>query len=442
MSYQAIVTAIRVRPHPGADRLLLGTCLGNQVVVGTDTADGELGVFFPTDGQLSHEYCLYNDLYTKSARERLELPPSDSPGFFDHNRRVRAQRFRGEKSDGLWMPLRSLNWAGGDPLTLQEGDSFSEFSSHGICSKYYTPATLRALRGGTPRTRREHPSFPKHDDTKQFRFVADLIPDDAVVYVTEKLHGTSGRFGRVWDSLDLPRWKELLNHISCWLGFEPWFDYKFQWVYLNGSKNVILDTAKDTGGGWYGTNDFRHKAVEGLSLAKGEVLYFEIVGWVAPARPVMPAHDVSSTNLKDIRRQYGDTMHYTYGCPNGLSKLYVYKILNVNPDGVSRELSFPQMVARCGELGVAHVPLLAGPYTLGHLAYTWELPGKEALRKTVEIYTEGSSTLDHTQIREGVVVRVESTSGTSHIKNKQWAFGVLEGFWKEQDDSVDLEEVS
>jgi hypothetical protein len=46
MTYSAIVARINTRPFPNADRLLLGTCLGNQVVVGLDTQDDELGVFF------------------------------------------------------------------------------------------------------------------------------------------------------------------------------------------------------------------------------------------------------------------------------------------------------------------------------------------------------------------------------------------------------------
>lgn len=436
MSYTAIVTAIRTRPHPSADRLQLGTCLGNQVVVDLDTADGELGVFFPTDGQLSHEMCLANDLYTASARNRLELPPSDSPGFFDHNRRVRAQRFRGEKSDGLWMPLKSLQWTGHDIESLREGDSFTHLMGGEVlvCEKYYTPATIRAMRGGTPKTRRENKCFPKHEDTKQFRFVADLIPDDAVLYVTEKLHGTSGRYGRVWDNYydRLPWYKKLWAQI----GHHPCVG----WSYLHGSRNVELHEA--AGPGWYGSNDFRYRAVEGLSLKKGEVLYFEIVGWVAPDRPIMPAHDVTKTGLKDIRKQYGDRIEYTYGCPNGEARVYVYKILNVNEDGEALELSWPQLVARCGELGVAHVPLLFGPTTLNHLGYVYESEKPQALRKLVEMLTEGPSTLNPAQIREGVVVRCESSRGISHIKNKQFAFGVLEGFWKEQEDSVDLEEIS
>lgn len=434
-SYTAIVSKISVRPHPNADRLQLGTCLGNQVVVGLDTKQDQLGVFFPTDGQLGHEYCEHNNLYTASARQRLGLPEGPT-GFFDHNRRVRAQRFRGERSDGFWMPLESLSWAG-DVSGLKEGDTFTEFGGYTIAQKYYTPATLRALAGQGPK-RKDNRCFPKHDDTKQFRFVADQIPDDSVVYITEKLHGTSGRFGFVLDELPLAPWKQWLNtHVFRSYVLKP----KTGYAYLNGSKNVILE--KTSGAGWYGTNEFRYDVVQNLTLHKGEILYFEIVGWVNESTPVMPPHKVDKTNLKDILQRYGDTIEYTYGCPRGEHRIYIYKIVRVNEDGVAYELPWPQVVSRCRELGIPHVPLLFGPTTLAHLAHIHDCDGHEALRRTVEQLTEGESTLSSAQIREGVVVRVESPAGIGHIKNKQWAFGVLEGFWKEKnEDSVDPEEAA
>ena len=55
----------------------------------------------------------------------------------------------------------------------------------------------------------------------------------------------------------------------------------------------------------------------------------------------------------------------------------------------------------------------------------------------------GPSTLDHTHIREGVVVRVENPDGTTHfLKAKSYEFKVLEGIIKNNDSYVDMEEVS
>lgn len=66
MSYQAIIARVSTRPHPNADKIQLGTVCGSQVVVSLDTQDGELGVYFPVDGVLSHEYCVANHLYTST----------------------------------------------------------------------------------------------------------------------------------------------------------------------------------------------------------------------------------------------------------------------------------------------------------------------------------------------------------------------------------------
>ncbi len=63
--YSAIVTKVLTRPHPNADKLQLATVTGMQVIVGLDVKDKELGVFFPSDGQLSNQFCELNDLYPR-----------------------------------------------------------------------------------------------------------------------------------------------------------------------------------------------------------------------------------------------------------------------------------------------------------------------------------------------------------------------------------------
>ena len=233
MSYSAVICRISTRPHGNATKLQLGTAQGNQVVLGLDTPDGSLGIFFPTDGQLSDAYCQANNLYTTSAQAKLGLTPAPV-GYLSEKRRVRSQRFRGERSDGLWLPLDSLQWTGVDVSTLKEGDSLTELNGQQVCQKYYTPATLKAMKGGTPRTRKENLCFPKHADTKQFRFFADSIPEDAVLWISEKLHGTSQRVGFVLCDTELPRWKSLINKIYRVF---PEQEYRF----LVGSKNVIIN---------------------------------------------------------------------------------------------------------------------------------------------------------------------------------------------------------
>ena len=433
MSYTAIVTKIQVRSHPNADKLQLGNCQGNQVVVGLDTVDGAVGIYFDTDGELSHDYCVNNNLYNNSALQRLNLPLSDHPGFFDHKRRVRAQSFRGSKSEGIWLPLSSLSWAGNIDL-LKEGDTLTEFGGHEICQKYISPATRRALgqQNQVKTGRRELKQFPKHDVTKQLRFVINDIPEDAVIYITEKCHGTQGRYCNVLDEELLPKWKQLLNTYLFRRGFfQPTSTYK----HFNGSKNVILERS-DSRTSWYGTDDFRYNVTKDLQLRKGEVIYFEIVGWVNETSPIMPPHQVDKKSLPEVYKQFGDVINYSYSCPAGEHRMYVYKIMLMNEDGHGVDLSWPQVKQRCTELGLAHVPEL-------HRLMLHEVDEHgSTLGATVAQFVEGPSTLNPNQIREGVIVRVESSLGTLYLKQKSHDFCVLEGIIKSDDTFIDPEDLS
>lgn len=102
------------------------------------------------------------------------------------------------------------------------------------------------------------------------------------------------------------------------------------------------------------------------------------------------------------------------------------------------DLSWPQVKKRAKELGLECVPELPCPVN----------PSPEVLVETVKAHTEWPdgtprpSVLDHRHIREGVVVRYESEHGIGWLKNKAFAFGVLEGYLKESDEYVDAEEVA
>ena len=81
--YKAYITALtNVRKHPNADRLLLADVFGNTVCVSTDYTEGQVGIYFPTDGQLSVEYCAKNDLV-----RRKDENGNNVGGYLDPNKR-------------------------------------------------------------------------------------------------------------------------------------------------------------------------------------------------------------------------------------------------------------------------------------------------------------------------------------------------------------------
>lgn len=426
MSYTALVCKIHTRPHPNADRLQLGTANGYQVIVGLDVQDGELGVFFGPDGQISEEFARANDLVGYTDPDTGER----KGGFFPKNRRVRSQKLRGVSSDGFWTGLSSFAFTGISTDNLREGDTFTELNGIPICNKFVTQATLRAA-AGQKKQRKDNVCFPKHIDTKQLKHYIDSIPADSILYITEKLHGTSGRYGYV-----LEERTERLGFFAKLRRKKP--KTVSEYKYLMGTRNVVL--ADHTHEGYYGNEEFRFNAVRDIVLHKGEVLYFELVGYTTTGQTIMSSPSTKDLKDKEITKRYGDKMVFKYGQPEGTCGLYVYRITRTNEDGNVVELSWPQVKRRCGELGIKHVPdLVRGP-----VIYSPELFTIEELMKIISGLTEDlPSTLDPTHIREGVVIRVEAPDGTTDwYKNKSFIFGVLEGYLKDSDEYVDLEESS
>lgn len=147
-----------------------------------------------------------------------------------------------------------------------------------------------------------------------------------------------------------------------------------------------------------------------------------------------------TSELKEVYKIYGETMTYSYGCKPGECKFLVYRITQVNEDGIQHELSWPQIKARAAELGIEAVPEFNNSLGVSYYIYDGNL---DALKSAVDAIMEGPSTLDPSHIREGVVVRVDAPNGTvKFLKAKSFTFGLLEGYIKSDDDYVDLEEIS
>ena len=415
--YQAIIARIKTRPHPNADRIQLADVCGTTVVVGLDQKDGDLGVYFPSDGVLSHEFCLANNLYNKSARAKLGLPPEGPIGFFDHHRRVRTQGFRGQKSDGFWLPLDCLAYLhGGAPFIVSEGQMFDTWQGQEICRKW---TTRQVGAANTPSNRRnkELLSFPKHMDTEQWDYYWKDIPDGSLLTITEKIHGTSHRVGMVKTA---KKWWEFWRP-----AYQP----------VHGSRNVVL-TAHSGRTSYYGSDEFRYKAVGTPDLRKGEVVYGEIVGFVGAGQPIMPSHTVDQKELPDVAQAFGPTVSYHYGQPDGHAKFVVYRIVQFNEDGEAVELSHPQVVRRATALGYDVVPKLMQLmcYTIDSEVVT------AAVQQLVgDIYRP--SLVAPNQMAEGVVIRVDTPDGhIRFLKKKSYAFKLLEGIIKSDETYADIEE--
>jgi len=421
MTYYAYITRIvNVRKHPNADRLLLGECFNNQVVVGLDTKEGELGIYFPSDGRISIEFLKANNQLSYID----EVTKERKGGFFSENGKVRTQKFRKERSDGFFCPLSYLYYTGVDYNTLIEGLKFTEINGHEICKKY----TNTVEKSSNPKpykvVRIKYPQFAEHKDTEQLVYNLDKIPKGACLYITEKLHGTSGRTSNTLVT-QLPWYGRIINSLFKRTIIEP---KPIGYKYVSGTRRVTIADMDSYGGGFDKADKNYRVPAHNLFVGKlheGETVYYEIVGWSTDTKPIMNRCDNRKLEDKEFVKQYGKETVFSYNQPEGTSEVYVYRITHTDADGWVKDYTWQEIRSRCRELDVKTVPLLTV------IVYDED---SEKLINLLENekgtgYAQGASTLCDKHIREGVVVRINSSKWEAW-KFKSFEFKVLEDIIK------------
>lgn len=456
--YNAYITRIKnLHKHPNADRLQIGECFGNAIIVSMEYEDNQLGIYFPSDGQLSVEFAEANNLLRKKDENGNNIG-----GYMDPDKRnVTAIKLRGEKSDGLFLPLKSLETFG-DISTLSEGDRIDNFNGHEICCKY-VPRTQnrRGHYSEGNKTRKKKvpiaPLFSEHADTEQLAYNLGAFKPGDEIEITLKMHGTSQRTGYlpVFKGYKRTIWDKLLRREGT-----PIYD----WGYVSGTRRTVLENFE---GGYYGSNEFREahsKFFEG-KLNKGESVYYEVVGFTHTGAPIMASCDNKKLNDKDFVKQYGQTTVFSYGCsPTGKegvgiterdiaqSDIYVYRMTITNEDGFTVEYTPDFMRYRCEQMGVKCVPVMwkgTIPYTVDDLESP--IPGVRFIMKdgynagdwikgVAEQFYDGPDPVGKTHIREGVVVRIINRPKFAAYKHKNWFFKALEGIVKVEAETPDMEE--
>lgn len=443
--YNAYVTRLKnVRPHSNADRMLLADCFGNTICVGLGAKNGDIGVYFPTDGQLSVEYAEKNNLVRKKDENGKNIG-----GYLDPDKRnITAIRLRGEKSDGLFMPLESLEYTGVDISTLTEGTVINVVNGHEICCKYIPRQKTHSNNGGgkVNKTRKKKvavaPLFAEHADTEQLAYNLNAFKAGDLVEITLKLHGTSGRTGLL---PVLKGYKKTLIDRFLRRDGKPIYD----WDYIDGTRRVVLENYD---GGYYGDNSFRkqHGDVFRGKLNKGEEVFYEIVGFTDSGAPIMGTVDNKKTQDKDFINKYGKTTTFSYGCEPPNSELYVYRMTMTNEDGHIVEYSPDYMRYRCEQMGVKTVPVLWKGYIPpvfstdenGQLKeYVLETPG-EYIKNIAEQFYDGEDPVGKTHVREGVVVRIINRPKFAAFKHKNFSFKMLSGIITQQLNDTEINNLS
>lgn len=485
-----VVKVEKLRPHSNADRLQIATFFGSDTTVDLSVKVGDMGVYFPVDLQLSEEYCEKNNLVRKKDAEGNNIG-----GFLDPDKRnIKAIKLRGEKSDGLYMPITSFAYCYDIDLKAEEGkeaepfakrmlthvnigDQVTVLNGHEICKKYIPRTQNR--RGGYSagnKTRKHKvpyaPLFAEHADTEQLAYNLGAFKMGDEVEITLKMHGTSQRTGYlpVLKGYKKTLWEKLTKKPGT-----PIYEYD----YVSGTRRVVMEDFEG-GNSFYGSNEFReqhHNAFVG-KLNKGETVYYEVVGFTNTGAPIMATGNNEKLG-KDFVKQYGKETVFSYGCTpdatttkmlygnnqissfaipietsNGKqSDLYVYRMTMTNEDGFTVEYSPDFMRYRCEQMGVKTV-LVFGKGTLSpdrfHFIepdgtdHDYRITADETLGdqifKVAEEYCDGTDPVGKTHVREGVVIRILNRPKFAAYKHKNFSFKVLENLIKDIAEAPDMEE--
>lgn len=442
-----IVKIEHLRPHTNADRLQIATIFGNDVIVDLNVAIGDIGVYFPSDLQLSKEFCEINDLV-----RRKDENGNPCGGYLDPDKRnIRPIKLRGEKSDGLYLPIKCLEYTQG---RLKIGDRIDVVNGHEICCKYI-PVIKNKTSSKTKKCNkvRKHtapvaPLFIEHADTEQLNYNLDAFKVGDQIEITLKMHGTSNRVAYV---PVLKKFKRTLFDRILGREGKPIYEYD----YISGTRRTVFDSFD---GDFYGSNAFRKQFEDRLrgKLYKGEEVYFEIVGFTDAGTPIMPIGDNNKVG-KDFVKQYGEKTVFSYGCaPNDKdlpqSEMYVYRMTMTNEDGAVVEYTPDFMRYRCEQMGVKCVPVFAKATIDCEGVHIYapdnELYGfvhetdnvGDTVKLVAEKYYDGPDPIGKTHIREGVVVRIVNRPKFCAYKHKNFSFKVLEGIIKDTAAAPDMEE--
>lgn len=419
-----IVELTGLQKHSNADRLQLCTVFGNTVIVDMSYHEGQKVVFFPTDGQLGKEFAEENNLVRIKNEDG-----TTSGGYLDPEKRnIKAMKLRGEKSEGLVLPVESLSkWTNINDLSI--GDKITTLNGTVICQKYIPKRNSKNNSNKSNlkskiQSKTKFPYFKEHVDTEQLMYNLGAFKPGDTCYITLKCHGSSGRTA---NTLKIEQKKQ--NMLQRLLHKKP--PVVKTWSAITGTRRVVLDN--NITDGWYGTNEFRekyHKIFED-NLPKGMEVFYEIVGWVdGTDKTIMGRCANSKVKDKAFTKLYGEETVFSYGCEPKHSDMYVYRMTMTNEDGVTTEIPWEEVKLWCERLGVKHVP------EFDKFLFTT----KEDLLERVEKYYEGPDPIGKTHVREGVVIRIDNRSKFTAYKHKNFEFKCLEGIIKDTSDAPDMEE--
>lgn len=407
-NYQCIVINLPARRNVSSlDNLVVCTVIGNDCLISKNSKDGKY-LFFPAECCISPIFLKANNLY----RHNEDNEDTTKKGFFEKNNRVRAIKFKGVISSGFIVELSSLLTLGIDISNLKVGDEFNEIAGIEICRKYVkvirnATGTKASNEGRVLDSIINSKQAPEHFSTSHLMKNIHKLSLNKYMSIQTKGHGTSCR---VFNT-------ETYKKLSISERILKYFGFKIQDTensYIVGSRHVIKSVNFETlsGKSHFYSEDLWSKVSKQYfdgKLHHGEGIYFEIIG--------------SDYNGKEIQKGYS----YGFNKP----VVYIYRITNINKQGIEVDLSYHQMIDRAEQLGIPTFPELfygtLSQFLALHGRYDGPIEDNDDLSNRLQdiFYNDlldKPDPIDRTVVSEGFCIRIDKYPNPEILKIKSPKF--------------------
>ena len=261
----------------------------------------------------------------------------EKKGYINKHGRVRIVKLGGVPSYGILLNPTSIATFLNEPVAVVSdylrnhvNEDFDEINGEIFCKVYVPPvkATNRQMSKSERRDKKLarfkmliEGSFRQHYDTGQLnKNMHEFSPEDKV-FISNKLHGTSGIFANILTNVPTNWFKRMWRKITG----KHEFDQKYNIVY--SSRNVIKNefiNPKQKAGGFYSDDIWGYWAEKLTALIpKDFCIYCEIVGYTPNGTPIQKGYDYGCLPTDEVK-----------------SKLMVYRVTDHD-----KELEIPDVIA-------------------------------------------------------------------------------------------------
>jgi hypothetical protein len=417
MAYTAYISSLKdVLKDEKSDNLYTAKVMGDSIIVGGESKDGDVVLYMPEGGAISREFGDKFSLFRKN------LDGTPQGGYLEDTGRIRALKLRGLTSEGLAINIENVTKVYPEINGYKEGMVLTELGGKEFVKKYIRKYNPPGQSGGKNKTKHKHankivyPFFEEMIDMSQLRYNYHVFQKGDVLTLSEKCHGTSHRAAKTIARTEKHPFlaKLLKRHIS----------YKDTQTFISGTRRTIRTNKSKNP--YYSSEVFRDQFDEYVKdkLLPGEEIFVELCGYYSETGLIMPK---AENKDKDVKKIYGNEMIFTYGANPGECKWFVYRMTYTTPEGEVIEYPTWQAKQRAEEMGLVFVPVFE----------TFIYTTHEDLIEKVDKYISGPSTIDQRHVREGVCCRIENSRAVKIYKDKNITFKIYAGISVDNNSGLD-----